>query len=114
MTLIWASRGQHWGFRFLLRGGFTDPLPQYDAVFSEAESEPSIFVRVDSKVGLRFGDPLQRKDAAGRTIPHEFVVFPPFADKIDSVEKGIELVWPLVADDYAAVWNQPDPPRVSS
>ena len=26
MSLIWATRGRTWGFRFLLNGGFADPL----------------------------------------------------------------------------------------
>ena len=36
MSLIWATRGRTWGFRFLRDGGFPDPLPVYDLAFSRA------------------------------------------------------------------------------
>jgi hypothetical protein len=108
MSLIWATRGRTWGFRFLRDGGFPDPLPVYDLAFSSVADEPEACGRVDEKVALRFPDPLGRKDAAGRVIPHEFVVFRPLADEIDSVEDGLRLVWPKVADEYARVWDQPN------
>lgn len=50
---------------------------------------------------------------AGRVIPHEFVVFGPLADGIDSVEDGLRLVWPLVADAFARVWDLPKPPSTN-
>lgn len=49
----------------------------------------------------------------GRVIPHEFVVFPPLADEINSVEDGLREVWPLVADEFAQVWELPKPPSAS-
>lgn len=110
MTLIWATRGRTWGFRFLLNGGFRDPLPEYDKVFSGFEDEREVCRRVGEKVALRFPDPSGWRDVAGRVIPHEFVVFPPLADQIDSVEDGIQLVWPLVAEEFAKAWELPSPP----
>lgn len=110
MRLIWATRGRTWGFRFLHDGGFPDPLLVYDAVFSGVEDEPEAWRRVAEKVALRFPDPQGRQDVAGRVIPHEFVVFAPLADGIDSVEDGLRLVWPLVADEFAQVWELPKPP----
>ena len=64
-------------------------------------------------VALRVPDPLGRQDRAGRVIPHHFVVLPPLADEIDSVEDGLRLVWPVVADQFERVWelSQPPPPR---
>lgn len=61
--------------------------------------------RVNAGVALRFPDPLNRKDAAGRIIPHDFLVTRPLADDIRSVEDGVRKVWPLVADLYAQVWS---------
>jgi hypothetical protein len=115
MSLIWATRGRTWGFRFLLDGGFEDPLLEYDAVFSGAGDGPEVCHRSGEKVALRFPDPLGRKDVAGRVIPHEFVVFGPSADGIDSVEDGLRLVWrqPQVADEFARVWELPKPPSVN-
>lgn len=105
MSLIWATRGRRWGFRFLRDGGAADPLPEYDAAFTGVGSDPSAFRRRGATVAVRFPDPLDRRDAAGRVIPHEFVVMPPLADQVDSVEDALEVVWPLVADEYEAVWD---------
>jgi hypothetical protein len=113
MSLIWATRGRTWGFKFLRDGGFPDPLPEYDKAFSGVEDEPEAWRRVAEAVALRFPDPLGRQDVAGRVIPHEFVVFGPLADGIDSVEDGLRLVWPLVADAFARVWDLPKPPSTN-
>ena len=108
--LIWATCGRSWGFRFLLTGELPDPLPVYDRVFAGLEDEPAAWRRAAGKVALRFPDPLGRKDAAGRVIPHEFVVSGDLADRIESVEDGLELVWPRVEVTYARVWDAKRPP----
>lgn len=110
MTLVWATRGRTWGFRFLRNGGFADPLPTYEDVFSGIEGGPEIYRRVGEKLALRFPDPSGRKDRSGRVIPHDFVVFAPLANRIASVEDGRQLVWPLVEDEFARVWQLPKPP----
>ena len=108
--LIWATRGRSWGFRFLLKGGRSDPLLVYERSFADLEDEPTTCHRAAGKVALRFPDPLGRRDASGRVIPHEFVVFGDSADEIDSVEDGLQQVWPLVAEAYARVWDAERPP----
>jgi len=113
MSLIWATRGRTWGFRFIRNGGYPDPLPVYDEAFSGVEDKLEVCRRVGEKVALRFQDPSGWKDRAGRVIPHDFVVFPPLADGIHSVEDGVRLVWPLVADDFARVWKLPKPPSTT-
>lgn len=113
MSLIWATRGQTWGFRFIRDGRFKDPLKVYDNVFSDVGDEPEVYRRVGEKVALRFPDPLGRQDRAGRTIPHDFVVFGPLADEINSVEDGLRLVWPQVADGFARLWELPTPPSAN-
>jgi hypothetical protein len=116
VSLIWATRGRTWGFRFLRNGGFEDPLPVYDVAFSGVEDKSEACRRVaetvalPEMVALRFPDPLGRQDLAGRSIPHEFVVFQPLADEIDSAADGLRLVWPLVADEFARIWERPKPP----
>ncbi len=112
-SLIWATCGRSWGFRFLLNGGLTDPLPAYDRVFAGLEDEPAAWRRATGKVALRFPDPLGRKDAAGRVIPHEFVVSGDLADRIESVEDGRQLVWPRVEAAYARVWDAERPPSAA-
>lgn len=110
MSIIWATRGRTWGFRFLRDRQFPDPLTEYDKVFSGLGNGPEACSHVGNKVALRFPDPLGRKDRAGRVIPHEFVIFPPLAAQITSSEDGFRLVWPLVADEFARVWELAKPP----
>ena len=119
MSLIWATRGRTWGFRFLRGGGFEDPLAVYETAFSGVEDKSETWRRVGKTVvlpemvALRFPDPLGRRDLAGRVIPHDFVVFRPLADEINSVEDGRRLVWTLLADDFARVWELPGPPSAN-
>lgn len=108
--LIWATRGRHWGFRFLLDGGLSDPLATYEDAFSSLEDEATVCQRGADGLALRFPDPLQRRDSARRIIPHDFVVLGDLATQIDSVDAGIELIWPLVADAYGRVWEDQKAP----
>lgn len=112
-TLIWATRGRSWGFRFLLDGGLSDPLLEYERIFADLGDEPTVWRRAAGRVVLRFPDPDWRRDAAGRVIPHGFVVFGDLANEIQSVEDGLLLVWPLVAEAYARVWDAEDPPSTA-
>ncbi len=113
MSLVWATRGRSWGFRFLLDGGYSDPLPVYERAFASTEGESTVCRRVDTYVALRFPDPLGRRDAAGRLIPHDIVLLPPLADGVRSVEDAQRLVWPLLADTFARVWDLPRPPSAA-
>lgn len=108
--LIWATRGRSWGFRFLLDGGHADPLPAYERAFAEIGNEPAALRRVSGTVALRFPDPEGRRDASGRIIPHEFVVVGDAADAIASEDDGRYVLWPLVSEAYARVWNAERPP----
>lgn len=110
MSLIWATRGRTRGFRFLRNGGLPDPLLVYDAAFSGIGEETEAWRRDVDTVALRFLDPLAREDLAGRVIPHEFVAFGTSAEEIGSVEDGRRLVWPLVAEEFARVWELTMPP----
>lgn len=105
MKLIWATRGRTWGFRFLRAGGFEDPLPIYEEVFSKVGNEPRTLSWQGDTIVLRFPDPEGRKDRAGRVIPHEFIIFNEDDMNITSVDDGISLVWPLVSEEFARVWD---------
>lgn len=107
MILLWATRGRDWGFRFLITQNGTDPLPLYEATFGNAGEGSEFFLRHSGKVALRFPDPEDRKDAAGRTIIHDFALAGDDAQQIESVAEGRRLVWPQVADDYARIWDRP-------
>ena len=68
-SVIWATRGRTWGFRFLLSVGLSDPLPDYERAFGDLRDAPTAWLRQDGQVALRFPDPLGRQDSAGRVIP---------------------------------------------
>ena len=109
MKFIWATRGRTWGFRFLEDGGYVDPLSMYEDTFSEIGNQPQDWGRVAGRVALRFPDPEGRQDAAGRVIPHEFVIFRPEADQIDSLDEGFQLIWPKVEARFEDVWDRTEP-----
>lgn len=108
--IVWATRGRRWGFRFLRDGGETDPLPTYDRFIRELDDSPETWGRFGEVVALRFLDPDGRTDEAGRVIPHEVVVFPPEAAEIASFEDGKRLVWAAIWEEFARVWDLPQPP----
>lgn len=108
--VIWATRGRSWGFRFLLDGGFADPLPEYERAFAGLAEELNVWHREPDCVALRFSDPIGRRDRAGRTIPHEFVILGDRANTIVSLASGIEQVWPVVEATYATIWEREAPP----
>ena len=98
-----------WGFRFRRRGGLPSPLAAYEDAFAGIENEREVCRRRGDTVALRFEDPLQRRDRSGRIIPHEFVLFGRLADEVHSIEDGLRIVWPLVADEYARDWPLAEP-----
>ena len=109
MTLIWATRGRDWGFRFLRNGGYADPLPEYDRAFAPVGDDPAVYLRTGSIAALRFPDPQDRHDRSGRVILHEFVLEGNQVESVQSVEDGLRKIWPLVADEYARIWDRPYP-----
>lgn len=111
VEFIWATRGRTWGFRFLRSGGLDDPLEVYEGAFSTIADKPEGCRRLDRAVALRFLDPEGRQDAAGRVIPHDFVLFGAWAEGIDSLEAGIQRIWPVVGDEFMNVWDVPDGPQ---
>ena len=111
--LIWATRGRSWGFRFLLDGGLSEPLLEYERIFADIGDEPTAWRRAAGKAALRFPDPEGRRDAAGRVIPHDFVVSGDLANDIQSAGEGLQQVWPLVAGVYVRVWDAEDPPSAT-
>lgn len=113
MKLIWATRGRTWGHRFLLDGGYADPLPEYDKAFSTLGDDSELWHLGVDRAALRFPDPEGRTDRAGRPISHEFVVFAPELNSITSAATGLSLIWtqPTIAARFADIWDLPAPPR---
>jgi hypothetical protein len=110
VTFIWATRGRNWGFRFLRDAGLDDPRAEYLRRFAGISHEPRVYRRDGDTVAVRFPDPLRRQDSAGRTIPHEFVVFLPTSADIKSVDDGIRKLWPEVSSTFEALWDRPGGP----
>ena len=109
MKMLWATNGHTWGARFLLDGGFPDPLVEYQRVFSSLGSPDELCQQLPDCTALRFADPLGRQDRAGRVIFHEFVLYGELAQQVATVDDGVRFVWPKVADAFARIWEQPDP-----
>jgi hypothetical protein len=114
VNLIWATRGKSWGFRFLLDGGYHDPLPAYERAFADLQSQRVACRRLGEQVALRFPDPQNRRDDAGRVIPHDFVVMGPWADEVNSVDDGREKIWLRVAEVYDQVWDAASAPSMAA
>lgn len=113
MSIIWATRGRTWGFRFLKTGGLADPLPTYESAFATVGSASEVVVRLDDSVALRFIDPDHRADRSGRPISHDFVLSGELAERVRTVDDGVATVWPLVAEEYAELWDSATPPRAT-
>lgn len=114
VNLIWSTRGRSWGFRFLLDGGYADPLQPYERAFIGLQDEREACQRVGEVVALRFPDPEHREDAAGRVIPHDFVVMEPLASEVNSIDDGVQKVWAAVKDVYEQTWQSQKPPSIKA
>lgn len=115
MILLWATRGQTWGFRFLPVDGASsgaaspDPLPLYERAFAGHEHEPEGCWRADGLLAVRLTDPEGRRDESGRVILHELVLDAAQATGVDSPAAATRHVWPQLADRYAQLWDAPGP-----
>lgn len=106
MSIIWATRGENWGFRFVRDGGSPDVMKIYDDAFAGVGNSTLEFCATPGVIALRFPDPLGRKDRAGRVIPHEFVLTGTDAAGINSLDTAKHIIWPKFADEYAQIWDQ--------
>lgn len=106
MSIIWATRGKNWGFRFLRDGGTDDVLRVYDDAFAGLGNSLTEFKSTHDTVAMRIPDPLSRRDRAGRIIPHEFIIAGSDAQDIDSRESAEKFVWAIFADEYAQIWDK--------
>jgi hypothetical protein len=117
---IWVTRGKHWGFCFLRKTTTGDPWLVYEVAFENVPIDAQKHhemkrIAIDSTredvVALRFLDPLARSDASGRIISHDFVLFGEFANQVNSVEQGLEKIWPLIETEYAEIFELPTVPQ---
>lgn len=107
MTLMWATRGKDWGFRFLDDAGEADPLPLYRQAFINHELATELVHKDIGFTAARIEDPLGRRDHSGRVIPHDFVLRGQMAEGINTPEDVREVIWPLVAQKFEEIWDRP-------
>jgi hypothetical protein len=105
VSFIWVTRGRTWGFRVLRTGGLADAFETYETAFAGLEDAPLAFRSAAGRLAVRFPDPEERRDRAGRVISHEFVLLPPISEEIASVEAARDLVWPQVAEAFRDTWD---------
>lgn len=111
MSLLWATRGRVWGFRFIRTAGLSDPLPTYEKAFSGTEDDLEIWRRLGNTVAARLLDPEGRKDQSGRPIFHDFVVEGDTAEGLNSTHEGRQRLWSLVAEEYECIYDSRTPPK---
>lgn len=107
MRLIWATRGRTWGFRFLRTAGLRNPLEVYEEAFTGSDGAPFAFAQRAETLAIRFPDPRQRQDRAGRIIPHEFVVLAPDHLRFSDCASARAELWHEVEAEYASIWDEP-------
>src|SRR5699024_6771008 len=97
-------------FRFLRTDGHADPLPVYEDAFCGLDDEPEVCRRTGCQVALRLPDPEGRNDQSGRLSIHELVIEGSAAQGLDSAEHARDRLSPLVAAEYAEVYDSPPAP----
>lgn len=108
--VIYAAKPKNQGFQFLDRGGLADPLVEYDKAGFNDDRDLDFFKNYgdrNEKIALRFKDPEERKDRAGRPIFHEAILPATLAEGIQNRSQAISKVWPLVRDTYGDVYESP-------
>lgn len=109
-SFIWATRGRHWGFRFLRDGGYTDPLPAYEEAFAQVSERRKVSELVGDELVVRFPDPTGRIDRAGRPILHDFVIRHTDTGQLPSLTDAPGLAWAAVSAEYARLWDSDPAP----
>jgi hypothetical protein len=101
--VIHATRGHSKGFTFLKTGGTPSPLSVYENAFGRDTHSSDVFKKLaDGKIAAGFDDPLGRRDAAGRVIPHQVVIPKSMAGGINNLDDVRGKIWPLIQEQYDA------------
>lgn len=89
----------------LRTGGRPNPLEVYEAAFAGTYNAAEVLLQHARTTAVRFPDPENRTDRAGRVIPHDFVLL---TDGVifENVDAACATLWPEVASMYASVWEQ--------
>lgn len=108
VAIVHSSRGHSKGFHFLQRGGLDNPLKELERAGVGDSTPVGTFKRYGDnleKVYASFHDPLGRKDAAGRLIPHEVFLPESLAKGVNNHDEAVKKAWPLIKDTYDAMYK---------
>lgn len=101
---VLATRGKYIGNGFLMKGGLSDPIHEYDkAGFNNGLVNVGTHRRYGEaaeKVAVSFLDPKGRTDHAGRIIGHEVIIPAQHAEGINTFEDASNKAWSLIKDTF--------------
>lgn len=115
-NILWSTRGQNWGFRLLLLPELdcSDWLDARHSMFREGKSAEEYFfnqgdIRLSSNLtvpylAFSFPDPEQRKDRAGRIIPHEVALFGEETKAFQDIQSAVDEIWKILSSNYAILY----------
>lgn len=117
-NILWSTRGQNWGFRFLLKPSeyreSKDWLSHYEKMFKSSSIDEiaidSGMISIDNNtipyIALRFLDPEGRKDTSGRIIPHEIALLGERNQKLknQNLEDLRNSVWKQISSSYELLY----------
>jgi len=105
-SVIHGSRGKDVGFRFIKKGGVPDPIHEYSKVFDGHTGGDKFERYGGGKIAARFLDPEGRKDAAGRTIPHEVIIPKSMSEGINNLDDVVSKIWPMLKPEHDAMYAE--------
>lgn len=115
-TILWSTRGRDWGFRMLLlpQLSCSDWLDAHHRMFQENTVTEEYQVnqgniKLSSNltvpyIALSFPDPEQRKDRAGRIIPHEIALFGEEIQAFQDIRSAVNEIWKTLSSTYAILY----------
>ncbi|WP_204138052.1 hypothetical protein [Halomicronema sp. CCY15110] len=121
-NVLWSTRGEDWGFRFLLHPNINvasrNWLEIYEEVFKYKQVSVSDYTcrgkinllenRSFFYVAFIFTDPERRKDRSGRVIPHELVYFDAEYLEVEFDDFNLKnRIWNMVSDTYSTLYPLP-------
>lgn len=115
-TILWSTRGRDWGFRMLLlpQLSCSDWLDAHHRMFQENTVTEEYQVnqgniKLSSNltvpyIALSFPDPEQRKDRAGRIIPHEIALLGEEIQAFQDIRSAVNEIWKTLSSTYAILY----------
>lgn len=115
-NILWSTRGRDWGFRMILLPSLNcnNWLDAHHRIFQESRATEEYKVdQGDIKlssdltipyIALSFPDPEQRKDRAGRIIPHEVALLGEEIRAFQDIRSAVDEIWIILSSTYANLY----------